>query len=207
MHAAPSRVLVRDRRAEQGHHPVARVLIDGPLEAVNLGRDHLEAALEDAVHVLGVELLGQRCEAREVGEEHGHLSSLALECRAIAEDLLGQVFRRVRGDGARRHRDGCRAGRSRGQGGQAGAALTAELEAGGNLGATLRAAKRQGRAALTAEAHPGRVLEPALGARRHLGLPLQRVRVDPVLGQLLAQRVAVDPEDLGGAHLIAARLA
>jgi len=36
---APGRVLVRDRRAEQGHDPVAGVLIDRALEPVHLGRE------------------------------------------------------------------------------------------------------------------------------------------------------------------------
>src|SRR5215472_1899721 len=40
-----------------------------------------------------------------------------------------------------------------------------------------------------------------------LSLAFHRVRVDAVLLELLAQRIAVDPEDLRGAHLVALGLA
>ena len=59
---------MRQRCAEQGHHAVARVLVDRAVEAVYFRRDALEAAVDDLVHDLGVELLGEGGEASYVGE-------------------------------------------------------------------------------------------------------------------------------------------
>ena len=86
-------IFVRERRAEQGHDPVAGVLVDRALEAVHLGRDALEAAVDDVVYHFGVELLGERSETRHVGEQDGDLLTLAFEGAARREDLLGQVSR------------------------------------------------------------------------------------------------------------------
>ena len=88
-------VLVSDRGAEERHHAVARVLVDRALEPVNLGRDQLEASVHDAVHVLRIQLLGERGEARDVGEEDGHLAALALEGGTRTEDLVGEMPRRI----------------------------------------------------------------------------------------------------------------
>ena len=76
---APRAVLVSDGRAEERHHTVAGVLVDRPLEPVDLGRDQLEASVHDSVHILGIQLLGERGEARDVGEEDGYLTALPLE--------------------------------------------------------------------------------------------------------------------------------
>jgi hypothetical protein len=57
--ARPLRVvLVRDRRAEERHDAVARVLVDRPLEAVHAVGQDLEKAIEDRVPLLGIDLLG-----------------------------------------------------------------------------------------------------------------------------------------------------
>src|SRR5213593_2464412 len=93
---APRSVLVGDGRAEERHDAVARVLVDRALEPVDLRSDQLEAALDDAVHVLRIELLGERREPRHVGEEDRDLAALALERRARLEDLVGEVLGRVR---------------------------------------------------------------------------------------------------------------
>jgi hypothetical protein len=104
-------VLVRDRRAEERHDPVARVLVHRALEAVHAVGQDLEEALEDAVPGLGVELAGQLHRAREVGEEHGHLLALAFECGAGPEDLVAEMLRRVVSRVARLCGLGCRRGR------------------------------------------------------------------------------------------------
>ena len=85
-------VLVRDRRAEERHHPVAEELVDRPLVAVDRAQDHLEGAVHDRVDVLGVELLGHRGEARHVREHHGDDLALALDGALGGEDLLGEVL-------------------------------------------------------------------------------------------------------------------
>ena len=50
---APRAVLMRDGRAEEGHHAVARVLVDRAFESVDLGGDGLEAPVHDLVNLLG----------------------------------------------------------------------------------------------------------------------------------------------------------
>ena len=47
-HGPPGVVLVRDRRAEQGHEAVAEELVDRPLVAVDLGQGQLEEPVEQA---------------------------------------------------------------------------------------------------------------------------------------------------------------
>jgi hypothetical protein len=88
-------VLVRDRRAEEGHDAVAGVLVDRALEAMDPLGEELEEAVHDPVPCLGVELLGEAHRALHVGEEHGHVLALALEGGAGGEDLLGEVIRSV----------------------------------------------------------------------------------------------------------------
>ena len=105
-------VLVRERRAEQRHDAVARVLVHRPFEAVHAVGEDGEEPIHDAVPVLGVDLLGERHRALHVGEEDGHLLALALHRRARRQDPLGEMARRVsprirrRLRGARRWR-GC----------------------------------------------------------------------------------------------------
>jgi hypothetical protein len=88
-------VFVRQRRTEQGHHPVARVLVDGTLEAVHFRRDALEAAVDDVVYHFRVELLGECGEAGHIGEQDGNLLALTFQCAARCKDLLGQMSRRI----------------------------------------------------------------------------------------------------------------
>ena len=59
VHSAARTILVRDRRAEERHDAVAGILIDRPLEAVDLRSDELEAAVDDPMHVFGVEPFSQ----------------------------------------------------------------------------------------------------------------------------------------------------
>jgi hypothetical protein len=163
MHCPSRAVLVGDGRAEQGHHAIAGVLVDRALEPVHLGRDALEAAVDDLVHLVRVEPLGHGREAREVGEEDGDLAALPFEGAAGGEDLLGQVPGRValghprtRSEGLRRRRwrppcEGC-------------PTLAAEGKAGWILKATLRAAWGQLRAAAAAKIHAFRIVKPAAGA-------------------------------------------
>src|SRR2546428_12457294 len=48
-------IFMRHRRTEQRHDPVARVLVDRALEAVHLGCNAFETAVDDVVHDLRVE--------------------------------------------------------------------------------------------------------------------------------------------------------
>ena len=97
--AGPLRVvLVGDRRPEQRHDPIARVLVDRALETVNAVGQDVEEAVEDAVPLLGVDLLRELEGALHIYEQDRHLLALALEGRALRQDLLGQVARRVGAD-------------------------------------------------------------------------------------------------------------
>ena len=54
-------VLVCHRGAEDGHHRVADVLVDGAAEALDLASQDRKVRRQDAPQVLGVESLAERC--------------------------------------------------------------------------------------------------------------------------------------------------
>ena len=92
---------MRDRRAEERHHRVADELLDRAAEALELVAQVRVVGREHRADVLGIELLGARREADEVGEEDGDdLALLArgrgrpLERRAtgVAEAGAGRVL-------------------------------------------------------------------------------------------------------------------
>src|SRR5205807_3867525 len=81
----------------------------------DLGGNALEAAVDDVVHDLGVELLGERRETRHIGKQDGDLLAFTFQGTPGGQNLLGQMFRRIgqrealgRLDGRGRWR-GCRA--------------------------------------------------------------------------------------------------
>jgi hypothetical protein len=82
----------------------AGVLVDRALEAVDPIRQNPEEAVEDAVPLLGVDLLRQLHRAFHIGEEHRHLLALALQGGLALEDLVGQVLGGVVAGSAVRHR-------------------------------------------------------------------------------------------------------
>jgi hypothetical protein len=106
MHRPPWAIVVGDRGPEQCHYAIAGVLVDRALQAVHLGGDPREAAVDDLVHDLGVELLGHGREARHIGEKDGDLATLPFQGAPGREDLLGEMLRGIRlGDlGPSRHR-------------------------------------------------------------------------------------------------------
>ena len=88
-------VLVRQRRAEQRHDPVAHHLVDGALVAVDGLHHVLEHGVEELAGLLGIAVGEQLHRALEVGEEDGHLLALALERGLGGQDLLGEVLGRI----------------------------------------------------------------------------------------------------------------
>ena len=64
-------VLVGDRGAEQRDDGVAEQLVDLAAEGLDVGHEPLEAAVDQALDPLRVEVLGQRGRADEVGEQDG----------------------------------------------------------------------------------------------------------------------------------------
>src|SRR5262249_14207687 len=78
-HRALGVVLVRHRRAEDRHHVVADVLVDGAAVALHLVAEATQAALYEALDRLGVHLLRHGRVARQVGEYDGHAPALLRE--------------------------------------------------------------------------------------------------------------------------------
>ena len=74
-------VLVRDRRPEQRHDPVAHDLVDGALVAVDGLHHPLEDGVQKLPRLLGIAIGQQLHRALEVGEEDGDLLALALRGR------------------------------------------------------------------------------------------------------------------------------
>jgi hypothetical protein len=163
VHGAARAVLVRDGRPEERHDAVPRVLVDGPLEAVDLGGDELEAGVDDAMDLFRVQLLGQTREAGHVGEEDRHLAALTLQGRARLEDLLGEML-----GGVTRRDDGSR-GRAGRRLAHAGTARPTE--------ARLRSERPPAGAALHGQRRPALVAEAA--ARRITGLTARTLHAVP----------------------------
>ena len=57
--------------------------------------ENVEEALQEAVPLLRIELLGELHRALHVGEQHGHLLTFAGERGATVQDLLGEMWGRV----------------------------------------------------------------------------------------------------------------
>ena len=84
-HGAFGVVLVRHRGAEQGEDPVAEQLVDPAAVLGDVVDEAGEAAIDQALGLLGVHVLGERGEPDEVGEQHGDDAPL----------LVGQHAERV----------------------------------------------------------------------------------------------------------------
>ena len=89
-------VLVRQRRAEQGHETIAQELIDGAFDAMNFRHCQREQGIQDVVHLLGPRLPSQFGRIGHVAKQHSHLFALALDGGVAAEDLARQMRRGVR---------------------------------------------------------------------------------------------------------------
>ena len=63
-------VLVRDRRAEDGHDRIADELLDRPAEALDVGLHALVVRAQRCANVLGIGAVGAIGEADEIDEEH-----------------------------------------------------------------------------------------------------------------------------------------
>jgi hypothetical protein len=154
-------ILQSERRAEQGHDPVASELVHGAFEAVHAVGKDLEEGVENVVPLLGVELFGERHRALHVGKEHRHVLALALERRFRCKDLLDEVSRRVRVwvPAARASRQS-RSARGR----ERLAAAAAEASLGAVVRCAVGTGELEGRAAGVAESRRPEVLGLARGA-------------------------------------------
>ena len=90
-------VLQRHRRAEERHEAVPEVLVDGSLVAVDGGGHQPQHLVQDPMHELGADLLGEPGRIGEVGEQHGQLLALPLLGAARGQAALGEVRRSVGG--------------------------------------------------------------------------------------------------------------
>ena len=89
-------VLVGDGRAEDRHDPVAEHLVHGALVVMDRLHHPLEDGVEELPRFFRITVGKQLHRPLEVGEQHRHLLSLALEGSARGEDLLGEVLGGVR---------------------------------------------------------------------------------------------------------------
>jgi hypothetical protein len=64
-------VLVGDGSPEQGEDAVAEQLVDPTAEGGDVVDQPLEDAVDQPLHLLGIEVLGEAGEADDVGEQHG----------------------------------------------------------------------------------------------------------------------------------------
>ena len=77
-------ILVRHRRTEQGHGPIAGKLVDGALKAMDAVAEDGEEPVHDAMPLLRVHALGQQHRPLHVDEEHRHLLALSGEGAALS---------------------------------------------------------------------------------------------------------------------------
>jgi hypothetical protein len=107
-------VLVGERGAEEGHEAIAEELVDRALVAMHLGEGGLEEGVDEDVHPLRPEPLGERSGPNQIAEAHGDSLALAFQRVPGGEDPLGEVPRGAgggsRGLWRRQRARGCRSG-------------------------------------------------------------------------------------------------
>src|SRR5262249_9098925 len=144
-------VLVGDRRAEQGHDPIAHDLVDGALVAMHCLHHPFEHGIEKLPRFLRVAVGEQLHGTLEVGKEYSDLLALTFNGRLGVDDALGEVLRGV----ALGRRDtwsrGCRRQSRRMS------ALRAKLCCRRESAATVSTRPRQRRGTLLAELRTGSV--------------------------------------------------
>ena len=87
--SGPKRVVVmRHGRAEQRHHGVADVLVNGAAVTDDHAVGQRREPRHEIADLLGIEGLRERCEVAEVGEQDRHLTPLAGVRRATLGRLL-----------------------------------------------------------------------------------------------------------------------
>ncbi len=90
-------VLVGLGDTEEGDDSIPDILFDEALISVNDLGDFAEDAGRDLLDLFGVELLGHRRVAREVGEEDGDVLALSLQGASRSGDCVGRERGGVRG--------------------------------------------------------------------------------------------------------------
>ena len=152
VHRPHRMVLERDRRAEQRHHAIAEIAVDGPFVAMHRVGGQLQHPVHQQVQLFRVEFLRQRRGIGNIGKQNGDELAFAFERAARGQDLFRQIPRRIglrrpRLAGLRRLLPGGVRRRA-----EAAAAFVAELRQRPIDLAAAVAANRQGCAAFVAEA-------------------------------------------------------
>ena len=80
-------ILVSDRRAEEGHNPVAHDPVHGALVAVDCLDHAFEHRVEDLLRGLGVAVSKELHRTLDIGEQNGDLFALALGAARAARIL------------------------------------------------------------------------------------------------------------------------
>src|SRR6516225_9106023 len=93
--SAHGMIFVGDRRAEEGHNPVAHNSVHGPLIAVDCLDHAFEHRVEELLRVLRVAVSKELHRALDIREQHGDLLPLTLESCPGGEDLIGKMLGRV----------------------------------------------------------------------------------------------------------------
>ena len=88
-------ILVRQRRSEQCHDPIAHDLIDCAFIVMNRFHHMREDGIDDLPRFLGIAVGKQLHRAFHVGEQNSDVLALAFQRRLRADDLLGEIFRDV----------------------------------------------------------------------------------------------------------------
>src|SRR2546426_12240758 len=85
-------ILMSDRGTEQCHEAITEELIDGPLIAMHLVECYLKKTIEERVHCLRSDALGNRGRVRQVTEQHCHLFPFAFKGTPGGQNFFGKVF-------------------------------------------------------------------------------------------------------------------
>jgi hypothetical protein len=102
-------VLVRQRRTEECHDPIAHDLVNRPLVAVHRLHHVFEHGVEELSRLLRIAIGQQFHRTFEVRKEHGDLLSFTFEGSLGGQDLFGKVFWCVALGGIKARRTLCQA--------------------------------------------------------------------------------------------------
>jgi len=91
-HRASSMVLVCEWSTKQRHEAVSKELVDGAFVPMDLSEREVEETVEETVHRLATNPLGEGGGVDDVAEEHRHMLALAFEGALGREDLLGKML-------------------------------------------------------------------------------------------------------------------
>lgn len=82
-----------NRCAEQCHQPIAPILVNGALEAMNLCRDQLESPPHDFAEIFWIEPRADCRKSGDIAEQDCYLSPLALNGRMLGSNFVSQMSR------------------------------------------------------------------------------------------------------------------